>query len=245
MKQKQPQSQRGFQRRLSGTNRNRSICGRMLTTYSLLVFSCLFMFSFVYFVQQMDIIAGDDPGPSYSLESSSYSSESSSESGVSDLSDAGDNERRSLFFMPRQKPVSFTQLATKYSLTPQKYDAIIGTQADDPRMIAYFSPWCGHCQQFIPVFVELANRNEMNYLLRNREAVIKSGDARAVKIVFGTVDCVAERVLCRQHRIDAYPTVVARNFPKGIIYSIIYNIYCFIYRIAVDLTDCPYISTVP
>ena len=90
-----------------------------------------------------------------------------------------------------------TSLDSEYSLTPDQLDALL-RRSDQPSVVAYFAPWCGHCQHFIPKYIKFAdlhsNSLPSSFKPLSSESLEKSGGPNPV--VFGTVDCVAQRDLC-------------------------------------------------
>jgi thiol-disulfide isomerase/thioredoxin len=93
-------------------------------------------------------------------------------------------------------------LSSQYSLDDVSIKKVIDfnqeINAFKPSVIAYFAPWCPHCQHFIPKFVQFADENTDKF-----------------DVTFGTVDCVAFRKLCGEMKINFYPTLVLRHFEKG------------------------------
>lgn len=61
-------------------------------------------------------------------------------------------------------------------------------QSSDPWIVDFFAPWCGHCQVFAPEF----------------EQVAKAVEGR---VNAGKVNCDQHKQLCRDARINAYPSV--------------------------------------
>ncbi|XP_057305172.1 dnaJ homolog subfamily C member 10-like [Hydractinia symbiolongicarpus] len=66
------------------------------------------------------------------------------------------------------------------------YEEVI--DGEDPWLVDFYAPWCGHCHSFAPHFSKLAKRLQ--------------GTIRA-----GKVNCDNDHHICRQVRIRAYPTV--------------------------------------
>ncbi|KAK5980667.1 DnaJ domain and thioredoxin-containing protein [Trichostrongylus colubriformis] len=65
--------------------------------------------------------------------------------------------------------------------------------SDEPWLVDFFAPWCGHCVQFAPVFEQIAK--------------VLDG-----KVKLGKVDCDQWPGVCRGAQIQSYPTV---RFYKG------------------------------
>jgi len=59
------------------------------------------------------------------------------------------------------------------------------------RFIKYHSPYCHHCRELAPIWVELAEKKSKEY----------------PRLRFGEVDCVANGDLCVDHDVMAYPAL--------------------------------------
>jgi thiol-disulfide isomerase/thioredoxin len=115
-----------------------------------------------------------------------------------------------------------------------------------PLILAYFSPWCGHCKHFIPLFIEFANDYRLhhpfdshgdygidgignntndnytnNNSIKNKEEInienLFGYNIRQNKFIFGTIDCTAEKKLCQ--KIESTPMVLAQYYKKGTLVS--------------------------
>lgn len=76
-------------------------------------------------------------------------------------------------------------------------------RSGDPSIVAFYAPWCGHCQHFVEPYEKFARQNNK------------------LKIQFGAVNCVAFRGLCEEAKIRGYPTLLAFNFRKGLESSLV------------------------
>jgi thiol-disulfide isomerase/thioredoxin len=95
-----------------------------------------------------------------------------------------------------------------YSLTPATFAYLNATQI--PQITVFFSPWCHHCQTFIPQFLEVAVK-----YLKDVNATSVSNIQRKGPVVFGTINCVNLRDVCMKQTIQFYPSIVVKWFPKG------------------------------
>ncbi|XP_076035783.1 dnaJ homolog subfamily C member 10-like [Oratosquilla oratoria] len=77
------------------------------------------------------------------------------------------------------------------TLTIHRFYAML--HGDEPFVVDFFAPWCGHCQVFSPVFEEIATEMENDLL-------------------FAKVNCDTNQRLCQDAGVRAYPTV---RFYKG------------------------------
>ena len=87
---------------------------------------------------------------------------------------------------------------------------------DHASVVAYFAPWCGHCQTFIPKFVRFADHASLysdSSALRERAAGVGGRREGRFDVVFGTVNCVSQRALCDAKKIEFYPTLLVRRVP--------------------------------
>lgn len=117
---------------------------------------------------------------------------------------------------PERFPTSFfnfpliraTEYDSMYSLTPATFAYLNSSQI--PQITVFFSPWCHHCQHFIPQFLEVATKYQKDV---NASSV--SGVQRKGPVVFGSVNCVNLRDVCMKQSIQFYPTVLVKYFPKG------------------------------
>ena len=80
-----------------------------------------------------------------------------------------------------------------------------------PQISVYFSPWCHHCQHYVPLFIEFANKYVAETASTNGIKV----DGPNGYVTFSTISCATERNICFTEDINAYPTVIAKHFPKG------------------------------
>ena len=104
---------------------------RMASSNCLPIMAVVFMFMFIYLVQQFD-----------TLEESTLASIVATSANIQ-------REQSRALLVARQ--VNSRTLANKFSLTSAKHDLLKSSQY--PKVFAFFSPWCGHCQHFIPQFV--------------------------------------------------------------------------------------------
>ena len=170
----------------------------MSSSVSLPLLSFVIIFSFMYIVQQPDTLKEDSLGPILAASKKVRREDS-----------------RRLLERAERVP-KFSKLVSNYSLTLEKHDRIRSSQS--PQLFAYFSPWCGHCQHFIPAFISRADKYQIdpNISYSNISITPLSIDGEDPDILFGTINCSDERELCQREKIDAYPTVIARYFPLGI-----------------------------
>ena len=114
----------------------------------------------------------------------------------------------------QKRNLKISTLDSKYSLNLEKHDRLRSSQS--PQVFAYFSPWCGHCQHFIPNFINRADKYQIdpNVSLSDGK-ILLSVDGEDPNIYFGTINCFDEKDLCQREKIEAYPTVIARYFPSG------------------------------
>jgi len=116
-----------------------------------------------------------------------------------------------------------------------------------PLILAYFSPWCGHCKHFIPLFIEFASdyrlhhsfdnhridsignntNNTNNNSSKNKEEVniekLFGYNIKQNRFIFGTIDCTAEKRLCEN--IERTPMVLAQYYKKGESSMTVQNIF--------------------
>ena len=85
----------------------------------------------------------------------------------------------------RPKENLFAKTSPVTSLRQGKFP---GTDAKNIWFLAFYAPWCGHCQQMKPAFEELAQK------LRGFVRV-------------GAVNCEKEKGLCAMEGVDSYPTL--------------------------------------
>jgi len=80
------------------------------------------------------------------------------------------------------------QLPSKVEgLTPYSFKMLVLGKAQ-PWLIDFYTPWCGHCKRFAPVYEQVA-------------MAIPDG------IRVGKVDCERYQKLCRQEKVTGYPTL--------------------------------------
>ncbi|KAL9180107.1 hypothetical protein ACHAXT_008077 [Thalassiosira profunda] len=72
------------------------------------------------------------------------------------------------------------------------------TADNGPRVVQYYSPWCGHCQSFKPKYIALAKEVERR--------LPEEDDA---EVHFHAVSCSVYHWVCMQNDVKGFPTVVA------------------------------------
>lgn len=95
-----------------------------------------------------------------------------------------------------------------YSLTPATFAYLNSTQV--PQITVFFSPWCHHCQQFVPQFLEVAVKYQKSVNASSVDGIKRKGH-----VVFGTVNCVNLRDICSKQAVQFYPSIIVKYFPKG------------------------------
>jgi protein disulfide-isomerase A1 len=58
-------------------------------------------------------------------------------------------------------------------------------------LVKFYAPWCGHCYNFAPTFIKLADE------IKNRN----------IPAILGEVDCTTQIKTCSSNNIQYYPTV--------------------------------------
>jgi len=69
---------------------------------------------------------------------------------------------------------------------------------DNVWLIEFYAPWCGHCQQLKPSYIDAAK-------------TLKKAKEEGIKI--GAVNCVQEQNLCAKYGVKGYPTI--KGFVNG------------------------------
>lgn len=78
-------------------------------------------------------------------------------------------------------------------LTDTNFNSVVG--GDKPTMVLFYSPKCGHCIKFQPIFAEAANK------------------MAGQNIIFARIDAVKFSGNADLHGIKAFPTL--KLFPRG------------------------------
>ena len=76
-------------------------------------------------------------------------------------------------------------VATVHSFTD------IGPQGSSFVALEFFAGWCGHCQEFAPLW----------------KAAAKTACAAAPALQFAAVDCVSDYILCQEMAVPSFPTI--------------------------------------
>jgi len=58
----------------------------------------------------------------------------------------------------------------------------------------FYSPWCGHCRHFAPVWKQIANDH-------------------STTVHFGALSCSDYDSVCNENQVKAYPSIKAFNVP--------------------------------
>lgn len=84
------------------------------------------------------------------------------------------------------------------ALTEKLWEKRVGSN-DDVWIVEYYAPWCGPCQQFVPVFKNIAHALQ---------------DDAGIEV--GSVNCATERNFCMNtFGVTSYPTILAVNDKHG------------------------------
>ncbi|KAG1056481.1 hypothetical protein G6F43_001628 [Rhizopus delemar] len=89
-------------------------------------------------------------------------------------------------FIRDNKPFRNTEGQSKSITSSEELKAI--TENKEPWFIKFYAPWCGHCKNLAPEWIQVANR------LKNRVNV-------------GEVNCDANKDLCNEYQISGLPTL--------------------------------------
>jgi len=80
-------------------------------------------------------------------------------------------------------------------LTDSNFDTLV-TNSEEPWIIEFYAPWCGHCQRLEPEWNEAAT-----------EVKAKTGG----KVKIGKVDCTTEQQIQQRFGIQGFPTIKIFN----------------------------------
>ena len=73
-------------------------------------------------------------------------------------------------------------------LTAESFQKLV-TTSQDPWFIKFYVPWCGHCQHLAPTWAQVAK------------------EMKGSKLNIGEVNCEQSPRLCKDARVNAYPTI--------------------------------------
>jgi len=73
-----------------------------------------------------------------------------------------------------------------------------GREKNGPRVVEFYSPWCGHCQRFKPKYIELAKEFQSRGITDTK-----------IEVKFYAVSCSEHHWVCKDNNITTYPTVKA------------------------------------
>ncbi|ETI22653.1 protein disulfide-isomerase domain [Cladophialophora carrionii CBS 160.54] len=76
---------------------------------------------------------------------------------------------------------------TSVALTPESFQKLV-TTSQDPWFVKFYVPWCSHCQHLAPTWQQMAKEMEG-------------------KLNIGEVNCEASPRLCKDAKVNAYPTI--------------------------------------
>jgi len=78
-------------------------------------------------------------------------------------------------------------------------------QAHDFTFINFFAGWCGHCQQFAPLWAAIAGKVNGDESTPPMKFKDRDAEERSVRMI--RMNCVDFAEICQQQGIDAYPTL--------------------------------------
>ncbi|KAM0795147.1 hypothetical protein BDR22DRAFT_814057 [Usnea florida] len=93
---------------------------------------------------------------------------------------------------PKKPSATPNPLGNSVSLTPESFQKLV-TNTQDPWFVKFYVPWCHHCQDLAPTWLQMAKELQG-------------------KLNVGEVNCDAEVRLCKDVHVRAYPTI---HFFKG------------------------------
>ena len=74
------------------------------------------------------------------------------------------------------------------------------SNSNDPALVKFFAPWCGHCEKLVPVFDELDKTKLVN--------------SDSNEVLVHRLDCVEHPHLAKKHNIQGFPTI--RYYKNGL-----------------------------
>mmetsp|Transcript_5618 Transcript_5618/g.7035 ORF Transcript_5618/g.7035 Transcript_5618/m.7035 type:complete len:705 (-) Transcript_5618:101-2215(-) len=80
-----------------------------------------------------------------------------------------------------------------YEEVDNLHPAFLASEENGPRIVEFYSPWCGHCKMFKPRYI----------------SAVKEVTALVPRIKFYAISCQAHHKLCNEEKIMGYPTVRA------------------------------------
>lgn len=96
-------------------------------------------------------------------------------------------------------------------------------EADKPRVVNFYSPFCGHCLRYRPKYIELARQVNQRAMISTAESsatlsksLLKApeqSNAEDPPIPFYAVSCSEFHKVCQTNNVKGYPTIVA--YPIG------------------------------
>lgn len=87
-----------------------------------------------------------------------------------------------------------------YDLSPSNFDKVV-YGSNYTTIVKFYAPWCGYCKQLEPIY-----HNFGKFLHRDGKY--------AVNVAAVNCDKPANAQLCREHRVQSYPTVMVYRPPK-------------------------------
>jgi thiol-disulfide isomerase/thioredoxin len=88
-----------------------------------------------------------------------------------------------------------------YEWTEQQFDAsVAGGDQSIVHLIAFVTPWCGHCKRLSGTWQTLAKLKSGRFTGANQDGL---------EVHVGRVDCTAQRSLCERFTVKSFPTLKA------------------------------------
>jgi len=103
------------------------------------------------------------------------------------------------YILPEKKVYESNDAYAERSNNPD----FLSSLDEGPRVVKFYAPWCGHCQHYKPIYIEMGREVQKTH----------------PQIKFYAVSCPVHKKICQINNVKGYPTLIyyAKNSINGVV----------------------------